>query len=544
MTPRTVRTTPFTALLASAMLIAFTATAHAAALLVDTLQDDIPSDGLCSLREAIEAANTDADAGDCIGSGVYGDDEIQFSVAGTINVLGELDVTDNLSIDGAGQIVLNGGNLNRIFDAEGAMLELRLTGLTLRNGFDEMSTGGGCIRVFGAETRLEIEDSTLTSCRVVNSGPSPSLGGAIAMGRSTPIEPRTTVGPDARGAGPPSQLVLRRVAFLDNRADTGPANAAGGAIHAGPDPMDILIEDSRFHNNVAQSLGGGDAFGGALRVQQALQLIVQRTEWTVNSALGVTGSGFGGALYIDELSGPGLVQNSTFSANDTLAAGLAREARAGAIYAQMTAPDGLFALNNATVFDNRSLAGAEALAFSGGIELDGGDARIANTILAGNLVDRFADDPGNPQAADCLFTAAFVSLGHNLYGASCGLPPAIGDQVDASPMLQGLEQNGGAIDGMLSHRPMANSPATDAGNPAPVQPVQPIGLFQACSDIDQRGVTRPIDAGGGPVCDIGAIETSRVLPEALAIPAIGMPFATLLAVLFGAIGLLRLQSNR
>lgn len=50
--------------LVNMLLFAPSSNVSAAALLVDTLHDDIPNDGFCSLRAAVEAANADADVGD------------------------------------------------------------------------------------------------------------------------------------------------------------------------------------------------------------------------------------------------------------------------------------------------------------------------------------------------------------------------------------------------------------------------------------------------------------------------------------------------
>ena len=61
---------------------------YAAALGVDTLVDEDADPGTgCSLREAMIAANTNADYGGCVGAGGYGDDTITFSVSGTITLI-------------------------------------------------------------------------------------------------------------------------------------------------------------------------------------------------------------------------------------------------------------------------------------------------------------------------------------------------------------------------------------------------------------------------------------------------------------------------
>lgn len=493
---------------------------QAAQLTVNTLDDVVINDGQCSLREAIEAANTDADFSDCVGDGAYGSDRIEFSVAGTIAISPELDITDSLTIDGTNQIALDGGDTNRIFSGQGEGLELRLSGLEMINGFDEQSTGGGCIRMFGSGVLLEIQDSRFQFCRVINTGISASFGGAITIGRSPGIEPLQTADPGNRGGQQPSRLDIARTAFLNNRAESDLNQAAGGAIQAGPDPMEIRIEDARFLANFAQSFDprGRPAAGGGLFVDEAINLFINRTEWSFNGAVSTASDSFGGGISIETQTGPALIQNSTISQNQAFSAGTDSEARGGGLYARITSQDDVLSLNNNTIVRNRTRAGSGAQARSGGIEIAAGLSNLANTILANNVaVDE--SDPDNPVPSDCLPDSLLQSLGYNLIKTNCGLSAAPGDQFGVDPMLDELAENGGPIEGMLSHLPRVNSPALDAGNPAPVQQFQPVGEVRACQPVDQRLLPRPVDAIGGPICDVGAIEVQGGQIE----PAVPVP---------------------
>ena len=84
------------------------------ALLVTTLEDVVYTDGECSLREAIQAANTNLEVEDC-GSGDVLTDTITFDVAGTITLTSQLSVTAGgpLVIDG-GEVTTSGGGLEVI----------------------------------------------------------------------------------------------------------------------------------------------------------------------------------------------------------------------------------------------------------------------------------------------------------------------------------------------------------------------------------------------------------------------------------------------
>jgi CSLREA domain-containing protein len=69
--------------LLAATLLAAAGGAAAATLTPTTTADqfDLVADAECSLREAVESANLNADFGGCVAAGVYGDDVIELAVA-------------------------------------------------------------------------------------------------------------------------------------------------------------------------------------------------------------------------------------------------------------------------------------------------------------------------------------------------------------------------------------------------------------------------------------------------------------------------------
>ena len=120
---------PRLAVLAAALALMFAGApsgAQAAAIVVTTTQDELNSDGDCSLREAITAANTDTAVDACpAGSGA---DTITLP-AGTYtlaipgadedgNATGDLDITSDLNVSGAGAdtTVVDGNALDRAFE--------------------------------------------------------------------------------------------------------------------------------------------------------------------------------------------------------------------------------------------------------------------------------------------------------------------------------------------------------------------------------------------------------------------------------------------
>ena len=122
------------------------APAAGATITVDTVEDVMGDDGLCSLREAIVAANTDRAFHDCpAGSGadtvLLGADlpepaVLTLAIAGRDEdgaLSGDLDLDGQLIVRAAHQTVVDGGGLDRVFEIlPGA--RVTISGLTVRNG--------------------------------------------------------------------------------------------------------------------------------------------------------------------------------------------------------------------------------------------------------------------------------------------------------------------------------------------------------------------------------------------------------------------------
>lgn len=127
-------------ILAAAVLLPSARSARADVILVvDTTADTIANDGLCSLREAITAANDDANYFGCLGSG-GGFDLIEFALgAGTplIQLASPLPaITDPVAIDGGpGRVELRGsGSGSGLFVTGAGAAGSSIRGLVL-NGF-------------------------------------------------------------------------------------------------------------------------------------------------------------------------------------------------------------------------------------------------------------------------------------------------------------------------------------------------------------------------------------------------------------------------
>jgi len=167
-----------TRLLALLSVLATAGQSWAADLVVTTLADSSAMDGDCSLREAITAANTNANVNECTGSS-YGNDTITFDsslTGGTITLGSTLPQIvsgfGTLTIDGeANAITLSGnffGNILRL--SSGASLTVHH--LTIANG-------GGCPDCLGAGIGNAGGTLTVTNSTFANNR-TDSVGAGIA----------------------------------------------------------------------------------------------------------------------------------------------------------------------------------------------------------------------------------------------------------------------------------------------------------------------------------------------------------------------------
>ena len=199
-------------------------TLHAATITVDTLADPGTDGGECSLRNAIEAINTQMPVYGCnAGDGI--DDTIVFadSLGGTISLeSGQLVILDDMAIEGPGADVLT-------LDAGGSSRVMRVTdfstvsisGLTMTGGSDKY--GGGIYII--SESSLSLSDCVVTGNQADSYG-----GGIEVFGNSF--------------------LELDNCLISDNSA-----GQAGGGIAV--TISEAIIRNSTISGNVAGEAGGG-----------------------------------------------------------------------------------------------------------------------------------------------------------------------------------------------------------------------------------------------------------------------------------------------
>jgi len=223
--------------------------AHAgASLVVNTLSDaDDGGDGVCSLREAITAANTDGVYHECTGTD-FGADTITFSVSGTITLgstLPAITDADGLTIAGPGaaSLTISGNNLVQVMEVNsGATLNLQ--DLTVANG--SADNGGGIIN-----------GGTLTITNSTFSGNSAGNGGGIFQistnGGTLTITNSTFSGNSAGSGG--GILQIGAVTVTNSTFSGNSAESTGGGISHEGGPL--TVTNSTFSGNSAGNFGGG-----------------------------------------------------------------------------------------------------------------------------------------------------------------------------------------------------------------------------------------------------------------------------------------------
>ncbi len=263
---------------------AMTTRVSASTLTVNTLDGTSAVDGLCSLPEAVVAANTDAMVDGCLAG--TGWDRIVFGVSGTIPLTSTLALTAPLSVVGPGAmgVTIDGQGATQLFavPTDGTLL---ISGVTLTGGYS--STGGGGAIVSGMRS-----DVTLIEC-VVAGNVSANGGGAVLFENdfSAPIVPAT--------------LRVERTLFSDNHSQ---GSASGGAVRLGTSVVATFL-DTTFEDNTATTVTTTSAaYGGAVLVFSA-SAIFDRCTFSGNSA-----QNNGGAIAV--LSSASLViTSSTLSGN-------------------------------------------------------------------------------------------------------------------------------------------------------------------------------------------------------------------------------------
>jgi CSLREA domain-containing protein len=308
------------AILASLILIQ-AQTAHASSITVNTTVDELVTNGNCSLREAIMAANTDSAVDSCApGSG----DDTVFLPSGTYSISiaggnedgsasGDLDVTADVTIagEGASASIIDGGGLDRVFDIDPAATGARvaISGVTIQNGLAAPSglgsRGGGILnRGTLSVDRSMIRSNTGSTLDVAGAGIY-NIGALTLTDSTVAGNGRTSQGVSGGGLGNAdgATMTIRRSTLVGNST---------GSFGGGIDSRGVLtIENSTISGNlgfygggISNNIGGRTtvinctitanraAFGGGILNNS--QVSVKNSIVALNTAAGSGGDCLGG----------------------------------------------------------------------------------------------------------------------------------------------------------------------------------------------------------------------------------------------------------
>jgi CSLREA domain-containing protein len=396
---------------------------------VNTTEDELNTDGDCSLREAIEAANTNSVVDGCA-RGCR--DDTVFVPAGTYtltipgpnedaNRTGDLDILDNAFIHGAGAdlTILDGNNLDRVLDIHPGRT-VAVNGVTVTGGHIHDWNGGGIlnqgiltlngvalrenqiISMYGyggaglANSAL-VQDATATlnDCLITeNTAP---LGGGIENAAWTNLR---------------ATLLLNRSTVSDNTA----LLCCGGGLYHGyyegaTDSVSLMIlADSAIENNMSSEYGsGGGIFGigGPLDNAGTTLTVDHCTIRNNHVTTSASGNGVGGGLYTWATTTTVLA--STISGNTATCASLDSCGAGGGILARESTTMVL----DSTISHNTA-SGTGFGSLGGGVFLLTGAATFANSTISGNQVSGAgipdASGLGGGIAAGDYFGAMALSL--------------------------------------------------------------------------------------------------------------------------------------
>jgi uncharacterized repeat protein (TIGR01451 family) len=462
----------------------------------------------CSLRGAISKANADA-GNDYVINLPAGSYTLTLdTVNEDFNASGDLDITGNITINGAGEetTVINGNQVDRIIHVQsGANLEL--SDLTVINGQapTEMGSGQGAGGgIYNDDGTITIQNSTIKenqagdgagnlSGNAINGGRGGSIfnNGTLTVTNSVITENYSGDGGDCIGTGcfagdgghgggiynNQGTVTIHDSTIISNTTGTQgtctgtsciPADGGwGGGIYNYNGSVDV--ENSTMRLNIAT---GGR--GGGLHTLNNSSGAVVITNSTISNNIARAGGGF------SSYNSHPTLTNVTISSNETTESG-------GGIYHYGVS--GNLSLIHCTITNNTADSdNSDAPDDGGGIYLVDSTMTYSNTIIAGN------DDISTPAKDDCGGVAP-TSQGYNLVGNGTGCPSnGTGDKTTDDPLLFPLSNSGGSTE---THFPILQSLAVNA---------IPNGT-NGCGTTftsDQRGSDRPDETGGK--CDIGSVE--------------------------------------
>jgi CSLREA domain-containing protein len=543
-------------LLVAVATAAIAPSAQAATITVSTTSDQIGADGVCSLREAVIAANIDTagPGNDCTaGNGADtvsvpgGGYKLSIAATGTDDAAsGDLNITQPATLSGAGaaSTQVDGRGIDRVF-AVGAT-GVQISGLTITGGDAGNGNGGGiAVSNVGSLTlmgsivtankaysgggiantgQVVISDSTVSHNDGMSGG-----GGIYNSGQSMVIERTEVLNNTARRAGGvfenDGNLTAVGGSVSDNGSATTTMQGGGLEIDGGP----TSLTDVRVTGNVANNVGAGILSDA----RPAEETTLVRTEVSGNELVSSGNLVRGAAIYV---SGAITLTDSWVHDNSGL------NGEGGGIFFQprnadeplqiegstigpsnrATEGDGIFADGAAVAITRSTIAGnGDDLdsGYGGGLYVGSGttatlrddtlaENKASNSTGGGNL---YAQDNSTLLWQNTLIARPFGG-GNCEHGSTATITSEGGDQEYGDPEhMCGFTHAGDiATSGDLDTTQLGA--LQNYGGPTETMALlpgaAPVDTGTGCRPIDQRGVPRP----QGSACDSGAYELDTAPP--------------------------------
>jgi CSLREA domain-containing protein len=446
-----------------AALAIFVPAASAATIEPNVTADGLGLNGNCTLREAIQAANTNTAVDACHKGGnnkldtvLLKQGEYTLTLAGDedLNAGGDLDVLAGGPLQirgrGMGKTTIDPPASGRAVDAgDVGNTRLTLKRLTVEGG--DAGLRGGAIRTDDTgNVVLVLERVRVRDGEAQFGGGLGLVGGKLRVSRSIFVGNRTIVGTTGLPA----------------------VHAIGGAMNLLFD-VEFRIVDTTFEDNDAVA-NDSTASGGAIAlVGSGERGVIRRSLFTGNDAYSSTANAAatrrGGALFMESSGAEqGLrIVNSTFFGNRAIGAGSA--ARGGAVFGL----NGTAQIANSTFLANQATNGSA-------LYVDGASLKLSRSVLEG----------AGPLCG--LGAGSWASKGYNV----------------ATPAPFGCDFDGPKdklADPLLAAAPAANGGATKTvrlGKGSPAVNRIPQRKCKPAEGVDQRRFKRP----AGKRCDSGAYE--------------------------------------
>ena len=408
--------------------------AFAATITVNTNADELNADGDCSLREALEAANTNAIVDGCA-AGEAGDDTIVFDddlAGGTITLsasLPELRSMESVTIDGAAddddddsnnddndRVTISGGDAVRVLLSRSGMLTLRnvviADGRQVRGAgvFVSPGTTGGpgdppsppAMPSGITAVNVDFQDNEATGALATDGGAALYL----SAGTTGSLTDCTFTGNDASGTSGSGGAILNNggtLTIAGSSFSDNSANRAGGAIEA-TGASTTTITGTDFADNEAGSAPGN---GGAFHISATGSATVTGGTVSGNTAAN-EGGGFWNNTGTMTLSGVAFTSNE--AEGDSTATG--GPVGGGAVYNN----GGTLAATNVTASGNSA---SGFLGSGGAIMSSGGTMTVTGGTLSGNTANRAG---AGIESAGANTTLVGVTVRDNDIPASTAMP--------------------------------------------------------------------------------------------------------------------------